>query len=87
MIQELKLYPEYFQAKIDGIKPWEYRINDRGFMVGDILILREFDPDNGYSGRAISVKVEFVYHPSKNHVILSDDSAKKINWISLETIR
>lgn len=40
---ELKILPEYFQAVRNGNKTFEIRKNDRGYAVGDRLILREYD--------------------------------------------
>ncbi len=43
MAHHLKTLPEYFQAVMDGTKPFEIRNNDRGFKPGDSVILEEFD--------------------------------------------
>ena len=60
MIHELKTWPVYFQAVLDGKKTFEYRKNDRGFQVGDTLNLREFvDCSDTYTGREVQVKVTY----------------------------
>ncbi len=48
---ELKTWPRYFSDVLSGKKTFELRKDDRGFDVGDILHLREFDPKTGYTGR------------------------------------
>ena len=42
MTHHLKTKPEYFQAVIDGKKPFEIQYNDRNFQTGDRVILNEY---------------------------------------------
>lgn len=37
----LKTDPEVFSANLAGLKPWEIRYDDRGYQVGDMIILEE----------------------------------------------
>lgn len=40
----LKTWPNAFDAISDGRKRFEWRRDDRGFEVGDVLVLRKWDP-------------------------------------------
>jgi hypothetical protein len=44
MIHELKTWPEPFAALAAGLKTFEFRRDDRGFAVDDVLVLREWAP-------------------------------------------
>lgn len=59
-LHELKTVQPYFDAVWNQQKPFELRKNDRGFKEGDYLLLREYDPDTGYSGRSVRALVTFV---------------------------
>jgi len=49
---ELKTWPDPFDAVFSGQKTAELRLDDRRFAIGDVLVLREWDPADGdYSGR------------------------------------
>lgn len=48
-VHTLKIWPAPFKAIVDGSKRHEIRVDDRGFAVGDVLHLREWEP-SGYSG-------------------------------------
>lgn len=57
----LKSWPEFFEAVISGLKPFEVRINDRGFQQDDILVLEEWNPETEkYTGRMATVRVTYV---------------------------
>lgn len=65
----LKIWPEPFEAIIDGRKRFEFRQDDRGFAVGDTLRLSEWDPSPlgsrayppcGYTGRRLTVRVTYL---------------------------
>ncbi|VVB53356.1 Uncharacterised protein [uncultured archaeon] len=60
-IHNLKCWPEYFKAVKERFKTWEVRKNDRGYKVGDILQLAEWDPTTEqYTGRIFSVRVTYM---------------------------
>lgn len=60
MIHELKTWPDYFQAIWNWTKKFEMRRNDKDFKVGDHLLLKEFDPETGYTGREMKAKVTYI---------------------------
>ena len=41
---ELKTWPKSFSAILNGFKKHEVRVNDRDFLEGDELYLREWNP-------------------------------------------
>lgn len=43
-VHVLKCWPEPFAALLDGSKRHEVRRDDRGYMVGDVLCLHEWEP-------------------------------------------
>lgn len=60
---ELATWPEEYEATRKGEKTFEYRRNDRGFEVGDILYLKEYHPQSEtYTGRDIHAMVRYILH-------------------------
>lgn len=53
-IHKLKTWPQFFDAVASGVKGFELRKDDRGFQVGDVLLLQECDQLGNYSGREVS---------------------------------
>lgn len=61
MRHELKTWPEMYEAVRTGVKRFELRQDDRNFQVGDVLLLREWNPQScDYTGRKLTVSVYFV---------------------------
>lgn len=60
-VHELKTWPEPFDAVWRGEKHHEVRVDDRGYRVGDELLLQEWEPKEGlYSGRSIRLRVTHI---------------------------
>lgn len=58
---ELKTWPEPFAQVASGEKVYEIRKDDRGYEVGDLLQLKEFDPADGtFSGHEIIALVKHI---------------------------
>ena len=61
MIHELKCWPDRFKDIFNGNKTFEYRRNDRGYAIGDLLLLKEYHPHQGRcTGEEICVQVCYV---------------------------
>lgn len=81
MEHELKIWPKYYCRVADGSKTFEVRENDRGFQPGDIVILREFDPEpinptsqsqKGYTGSPdLKFRVGYVLVLPSTQVVFS----------------
>lgn len=57
----LKSWPAHFAAVASGRKTWEVRRDDRGFAVGDTLLLRRYNlPTKTYTGEEITMLVTYL---------------------------
>ena len=73
----LKTWPQFFAALLDGTKTFEARKDDRGFKVGDLLVLQEFDPTpetGGFTGREVDRTISYILrgteHVAEGYCIL-----------------
>ena len=57
MTHELKTWAPYWELVWCGSKRFEIRKDDRGFKVGDHLVLREWSAADGYTTRELTVTV------------------------------
>lgn len=78
MFHQLKINKKWYEEKIDGRKPWELRLNDRKFKIGDYIGENEIDEDGKETGRFVLEKITNIIYPEevsggleKGYVILS----------------
>ncbi len=58
---EKKVWPEYFQKIFDGVKKYELRLADFDVKEGDVLVLKEWDPNTQeYTGRELTKNVTYI---------------------------
>jgi len=57
---EKKTWPDLFEKIMSGDKKFDVRLADIDYQVGDILVLREWDPTKKeYTGRQIEKRISF----------------------------
>lgn len=77
MIIEKKTTPEFFQDILDGKKTFEVRLADWKCKVGDILVLKEWDPKKKeYTGRTAEKKITYVTKTKDFKFFTKKDIAK-----------
>lgn len=87
MTHELKIWPCYFERVKSGEKTFEYRINDRGFQMGDRVMLREYTESrslsipSAYTGREALFEIGYVLPVENNHVVFSLLSPTELNGV------
>ena len=80
MIIEKKTWPEFFEGILSGEKTFEVRLADWECKVGDILLLKEWDPKTKkYTGRSAKKKVTYVYK-TKDQKFFSQEDIKKYGF-------
>ncbi len=75
---EKKIWPEYFDAVASGKKKYELRLNDFEADEGDILLLKEWNPESReYTGRSIEKKITYVKKFDINNLYLPKEEIEK----------
>lgn len=78
VVIQKKIQPKYFELVKSGKKKFELRLVDFKAKEGDILILREWDPQKKeYTGRQIKKKVKYVLKFKLNEFNQKEDIEKK----------
>lgn len=81
-LHELKILPEYYKAQVAEIKNFEIRKNDRGYQVGDWILLKEYNPEiKKFTGRKVTVEVTYItnYQQKDGYVVLGTKYIKE--WV------
>lgn len=61
VIHEVKILPKYFEQVQSGAKTFEYRKDDRGYKVGDIIKLMEYEPESDtYTGNCLEAEITYI---------------------------
>ena len=61
MRKEKKVWSKYFQLILEGKKTYELRLADWNCEIGDILILKEWNPETKtYTGRILEKQVTYI---------------------------
>jgi len=72
MIHKLKTVQPYYTDVVLGHKTFEIRRNDRKFRLNDILLLEEYSPATGYSGKSEQFEVIYItrYNQRDDYVVM-----------------
>ena len=58
---DLKLWPQFWDDLASGVRAFDIRFNDRGYTVGDFVVLHEWDPATStYTGREETRQITYV---------------------------
>jgi ASC-1-like (ASCH) protein len=77
---EKKCWSEYFNKIKSGDKTFEVRLADWKCNIGDILVLKEWDPGkNKFTGRVIEKKITYVAK-TKDFKFFTEEEVKKYGF-------
>ncbi|MFA5129065.1 MAG: DUF3850 domain-containing protein [Patescibacteria group bacterium] len=77
---EKKIWPEFFDKISRGEKNFELRLADWECKPGDILVLREWDPEKkDYTGRVLEKEVTYVLK-TKDVKFFTPEEVEKYGW-------
>jgi hypothetical protein len=80
-IIEKKCWPEWFEKVKNGSKNFEIRLADEDYKKGDILLLREYDPNTKkYTGNEIRKEITEV-SKSKDWKVWTKEDIEKYGFV------
>jgi hypothetical protein len=72
-VHTLKAWPEWFVGLLDGTKTFELRRDDRGYRVGDVLRIWEYDPGRDEcTGREVSAWITYILRDCPQFGLMPD---------------
>ena len=71
-VHDVKILPEYYEPVAAGKKRFEIRRNDRDYHDGDVIHLREWTQDGGYTGRVVAAKILYILDWTQAQGLLPD---------------
>ena len=78
----LKIEPRYFYAHLSGAKSFEVRKNDRGFRLGQMIVLQMWSLEYGYHGKNITTEITYItdypYGLKPGYVVLGLKKTPKV---------
>ncbi len=88
-LHELKLRREYVKAKLEGVKPFEIRKNDRDYQVGDLVryvIPCPIDEEGKILHEAISKNIYQImyitdYEQKDNYIVFTDKVVARVELL------
>lgn len=83
---EVKSWPQLFAPIKDGSRPFDVRLNDRGFEVGDRLLLREWEPTKKiFTGNQCGRTIISIAHAQDFPAALTEPAAGALRpgWVIL----
>ncbi len=61
-IHFIKSWPEFFSRVVKGEKPWEIRLDDRGYQIGDQVVMEEYSPTTcTYTGAWVQGSIVYMH--------------------------
>ena len=83
MTHHLKIEKQYYEDIESRAKRFEIRLNDRGYKVDDVIILKEIDADGNFTRRIHTAAITYTseYKQLKGYIVLGfllwDDPVNK----------
>jgi ASC-1-like (ASCH) protein len=79
----LKTRTDYFELVHRGIKPFEVRLGDRPYKVGDHLVLEEVDHTGEYTGRTVERQISTIVSALEISTLFAPEDIKRHGLVVL----